>query len=197
MLKQKISELEQKSMLFQAKKMAALVSGKGIQWQKPYGLPQHQELRQQASVWIDLYPAAILTRDNENILEVLSDPQLWETFQKIGIKVLHTNPLGEAGGVDRNGNKTPSVDGRFDKYNYSIDQDVGGDEHYKKLIATAQQYGGYIAGDVIPAHTGKNADFRLAELNYQDYPGLYAIVEIAPQDWSLLPDTCGKDSANL
>lgn len=194
---QKIPDLEQKSMLFQAKKIAKLVSGKGIEWQKPYGSPQHQELRKKASVWIDLYPAAILTRDNESILEVLSDPELWEAFQKIGIKVLHTNPLGEAGGIDQDGNKTPSVDGRFDKYSYNIDPEIGGDKQYKKLIATAKKYGGYVAGDIIPAHTGKNADFRLAELNYQDYPGLYVMVEIDPKDWDLLPDTKGEDSANL
>jgi len=189
--------LEQKSMHYQAKQLAKLVSGKGIQWQKPYGFSQHQELCQKASVWIDLYPAAILTRDNETILEVLSDPELWDAFQKIGIKVLHTNPLGEAGGIDYNGNKTPSVDGRFDKYSYNIDPEVGGDEQYKKLIATAQKYGGYIAGDVIPAHTGKNADFRLAELNYKDYPGLYVMVEITPEDWDLLPEVINGDSANL
>lgn len=194
---QKIVALESKSMLFQAKKIAKLVSGKGIEWQKPYGSPQHQELRKKASVWIDFYPAAILTRDNENILEVLSDPELWEAFQKIGIKVLHTNPLSEAGGIDLNGNKTPSVDGRFDKYSYNIDPEVGGDEQYKKLIATAKKYGGYIAGDIIPAHTGKNADFRLAELNYHDYPGLYVIVEIAPEDWHLLPEVKDGDCANL
>lgn len=194
---QKISDLEQKSMLFQAKKIAELVSGKGIEWQKPYSSPQYKKLSKHASVWIDLYPAAILTRENENILEVLSDPELWEAFQKIGIKVLHTNPLGEAGGIDQHGNKTPSVDGRFDKYSYNIDPEVGGDKQYKKLIATAKKYGGYIAGDIIPAHTGKNADFRLAELNYQDYPGLYVMVEIAPEDWHLLPEVKDGDCANL
>src|SRR5262249_7357547 len=47
-------------------------------------------------------------------------------------------------------------------------------------------------------HSGKGADFRLAERGYKDYPGIYHMVEIAEADWGLLPAvTAGKDSVNL
>ena len=50
----------------------------------------------------------------------------------------------------------------------------------------------------MPGHTGKGADFRLAEMNYEDYPGIYHMVEIEPEDWHLLPDVPpGRDSVNL
>ena len=37
---------------------------------------------------------------------------------------------------------------------------------------------GTIIDDIVPGHTGKGADFRLAELDYGDYPGIYHMVEI-------------------
>jgi trehalose synthase len=50
----------------------------------------------------------------------------------------------------------------------------------------------------VPGHTGKGADFRLAEMNYADYPGIYHMVGIEPEDWHLLPEVPpGRDSVNL
>ena len=45
-----------------------------------------------------------------------------------------------------------------------------------------------VIDDIVPGHTGKGADFRLAEMNVGDYPGIYHMVEIPQQDWGLLPD---------
>ena len=50
----------------------------------------------------------------------------------------------------------------------------------------------------MPGHTGKGADFRLAEMKYADYPGIYHMVEIDPRDWQNLPDVPpGADSVNI
>jgi trehalose synthase len=50
----------------------------------------------------------------------------------------------------------------------------------------------------VPGHTGKGADFRLAEMKVDDYPGIYQMTEIPPEDWDLLPAVPpGKDSVNL
>ena len=52
--------------------------------------------------------------------------------------------------------------------------------------------------DIVPGHTGKGPDFRLAEMKVGDYPGIYHMVEIDPQDWHLLPPVpAGADSVNL
>ncbi|MDT5364594.1 MAG: hypothetical protein QOC69_6356, partial [Mycobacterium sp.] len=59
-------------------------------------------------------------------------------------------------------------------------------------------YGGTIIDDIVPGHTGKGADFRLAEVKYADYPGIYHMVEIDPRDWEYLPDIpAGADSVNI
>jgi trehalose synthase len=62
----------------------------------------------------------------------------------------------------------------------------------------AAAHGGIVIDDIVPGHTGKGPDFRLAEMKVGDYPGIYHMVEIPPQDWHLLPEVPpGKDSVNL
>ncbi|PRC55443.1 maltose alpha-D-glucosyltransferase, partial [Mycobacterium sp. ITM-2017-0098] len=63
---------------------------------------------------------------------------------------------------------------------------------------TANWYGGTIIDDIVPGHTGKGADFRLAEMKYADYPGIYHMVDVDPRDWEYLPDVpAGADSVNI
>ena len=66
------------------------------------------------------------------------------------------------------------------------------------MCEVAAAHGGTIIDDIVPGHTGKGADFRLAEMKVGDYPGIYHMVEIPPEDWHLLPPVPpGKDSVNL
>src|SRR5690349_5304923 len=57
-----IDWLERRSMLKQSEEFAALVSGKGGQWQHQYAEPQPQAAVQQASVWLLDYPGSVITR---------------------------------------------------------------------------------------------------------------------------------------
>ncbi|MFT8046908.1 hypothetical protein ACMYMB_23205, partial [Salmonella enterica subsp. enterica serovar Enteritidis] len=62
----------------------------------------------------------------------------------------------------------------------------------------AASHNAIVIDDIVPAHTGKGADFRLAEMAHGDYPGLYHMVEIREEDWELLPEVpAGRDSVNL
>jgi trehalose synthase len=93
---------------------------------------------------------------------------------------------------------TPSVDGNFDRISFDIDPSFGTQAQYKSLVAAARAHGAIVIGDVVPGHTGKGADFRLAERAYGDYPGIYHMVRIEPADWNLLPPVpAGHDSINL
>ena len=66
------------------------------------------------------------------------------------------------------------------------------------MCGTANWYGGTIIDDIVPGHTGKGADFRLAEMKYGDYPGIYHMVDIDRRDWQYLPDVPrGVDSVNI
>jgi len=80
----------------------------------------------------------------------------------------------------------------------TIDPRYGSNDQYVEMTRNAQQFGIIIIGDLVPAHTGKGADFRLAERAYKNYEGLYTMVEIPQGDWVLLPSVPeGADSVNL
>ena len=192
-----IAWLVERSMLHQAELAARRYSGQGQMWQHPYATPQPRAASALASVWFTAYPPSQITGAGESVLESLGDPDLWRVFHDIGIAGMHTGPMKRAGGI-RGREYTPTVDGNFDRISSEIDPAFGTEEQYRAMVRHARDNGAVLIGDVIPGHSGKGADFRLAERGYGDYPGLYHMVEIRPADWSLLPAvTAGKDSINL
>jgi len=189
--------LERESMLYQANKTARKYSAKGSMWQHPFANPRPHKAIQMASVWFTSYGFSVTTKDNQSILASLGDDELWQTFNLIGIDAIHTGPVKLAGGI-KGWHNTPSIDGHFDRISPKIDPIFGTEEEFKHLTETAKSYGGIIIDDIIPGHTGKGFDFRLAEVNYKDYPGIYHMVEVNPEDWPILPDVpANKDSVNI
>ncbi|WP_340540454.1 maltose alpha-D-glucosyltransferase [Nocardioides sp. GXZ039] len=189
--------LERSSMLHDATVIAGQFSGRGSMWQNPYAQPDPQAAIETASVWFTAYPLSFLTKPGETFLGTLGDPALWEAFEQIGINAVHTGPVKRAGGLD-GWQPTPSVDGHFDRVSTEIDVAFGNEDDFRAMCEVAGEHGGTIIDDIVPGHTGKGADFRLAEMGYRDYPGVYHMVEIEPDDWHLLPDIRpGRDSANL
>lgn len=193
-----IQWLEERSMLHQAQLLAQRYSGSAAQWQRPYGTPQPRLALSRASVWFTAYPASTLpSAPGASVLSTLADERLWRAFQAIGIQGMHTGPMKRSGGVTAQ-TYTPSVDGNFDRISFEIDPDFGTEMQYRSMVAAARSHGALVIGDVVPGHTGKGADFRLAERAYADYPGLYHMVRIEPADWNLLPPVpTGRDSVNL
>jgi len=140
---------------------------------------------------------SMITKPGHSFLGTLADEDLWRTFQAIGIHAIHTGPLKRAGGV-LGRETTPSVDGHFDRISTRIDEVFGTEPEFRRMCEVAAAYGAIVIDDIVPGHTGKGADFRLAEMKVGDYPGIYHMVEIPREDWHLLPDVPpGKDSVNL
>jgi trehalose synthase len=189
--------LVEESMLTDANRLASQLSGQGSMWQNPYAHPDPRAALERASVWFTAYPLSFVTRVGETFLSALADPALWQAFRAIGIDGVHTGPVKQAGGL--NGRRlTPSVDGHFDRISMTVDPVFGTEDEFRRLCATAAEYEGTVIDDIVPGHTGKGADFRLAEMAYGDYPGIYHMVSIRPDDWHLLPDVPdGRDSTNL
>src|SRR5215207_4155100 len=189
--------LVDESMLSDANRLASQLSGQGSMWQNPFAHPDPRAALERASVWFTAYPLSFVTRSGETYLSALADRRLWDAFRRIGIDAIHTGPVKQAGGL--NGRRlTPSIDGHFDRISMEVDPEFGTEEQFRMLCATAAEYEGTVIDDIVPGHTGKGADFRLAEMAYQDYPGIYHMVSIAPEDWGLLPDIPeGRDSVNL
>lgn len=192
-----IKWLKQNSMLYHADKLAADYSGKARLWQNPYGKPKPRKALQKSSVWFTAYPVSIIKKDSETILQSLSNPKLWSTFKDIGITGMHTGPMKRAGGLD-GWSYTPSIDGHFDRISNSIDPMFGSNVQFKRLCKTAKENDGIIIDDVIPGHTGKGPDFKLATMKYRNYPGVYHMIEIHEADWHILPEVPkDQESVNI
>src|SRR5262249_9683950 len=174
------------SMLHQAETASRRYAGQGQLWQHPYAAPQPRAASALASVWFTAYPAAQITRPGESVLRSLGDPELWRLFREIGVTAVHTGPMKRAGGI-RGYEVTPTIDGNFDRISSEIDPAFGTEDEYTSMVGHARDNGAVAIGDIIPGHSGKGADFRLAERRYGDYPGIYHMIEIAEKDWNLLP----------
>lgn len=185
------------AMLAQGAAISRRYAGVGSMWQRPYAAAQPRAAAALASVWFAAYPGSIVTRPGESVLRTLGDPALWQAFAEIGIQAVHTGPMKRSGGVTGR-TFTPSIDGNFDRIGLEIDPLLGTTAEFVAMSQTAKGHGAIVIDDIVPGHTGKGPDFRLAERAYEDYPGIYHMVEIAPDDWALLPDVPdGKDSVNL
>lgn len=189
--------LRNQAMLGDANTLARQLSGQASMWQNSYAHPNPRAAVERAPVWFTAYPLSFITQPGQSFLSALGDEGMWEAFRNIGIRAIHTGPVKLAGGIS-GWMQTPSVDGHFDRISMGIDPVFGDEDEFRRMCEVAAEHGGTIIDDIVPGHTGKGADFRLAEMNFRDYPGIYHMVDIPEEDWHLLPDVPeGKDSVNL
>jgi trehalose synthase len=192
-----VSWLQQESMLARGGAVASQFAGSGGMSQRPFAHSNPRAAIEKASVWFTAYPISMITRTGESFLRTLADEDLWRVFEAIGVNAVHTGPVKQAGGIS-GWDVTPSVDGHFDRISTRIDELFGTEAEFRLMCKVAAAHGGTIIDDIVPGHTGKGADFRLAEMRVGDYPSIYQMVEIPPEDWHLLPPVPpGKDSVNL
>jgi len=189
--------LVSQSMLKTAQDRAKTYAGQSRLWTNPYGEAQPRRAIEIASVWLTVYPDSIITPDGCSVLEALAAESLWKGLSELGVQGIHTGPIKRAGGI-RGQEFTSSVDGNFDRISFDIDPLYGTEQQLIQVSRMAAAHNAVTIDDSIPSHTGKGADFRLAELAYGEYPGIYHMVEIREEDWGLLPDVpAGDDAANL
>ncbi|HZG89581.1 MAG TPA: maltose alpha-D-glucosyltransferase [Pseudonocardia sp.] len=192
-----LSWLLSQSMLADANEISRQFSGHATMWQNPFANPSPRAAVETASVWFTAYPLSFITRPGESFLAALADERLWEAFATIGIEAVHTGPVKRAGGIT-GWATTPSVDGHFDRMSTEIDPAFGTEVEFRAMCGMATWFGGTVIDDIVPGHTGKGADFRLAEMKHGDYPGIYHMIDIDPEDWGILPEVPpGRDSVNI
>lgn len=189
--------LEDRSMLRAAQTRSTLYAGQARLWQNPYAEAQPRRATEIASVWLTVYPDAIIAPEDCSVLAALGHEALWKRLSDIGVQGIHTGPIKQSGGL-RGRETTPSIDGNFDRMSFDIDPLYGSEEELVRMSRLAAAHNAVTIDDLIPSHTGKGADFRLAELGHGVYPGLYHMVEIREEDWPLLPEVpAGRDAVNL
>ncbi len=192
-----IEWLKSRSMLLKYESLIQSFAGKSIQWQYAFGCSRPEDTLKQSSVWFAAYPDSLMGRQDTKVLEILGMPELHQTLSEIGIQAVHTGPMKRSGSLTGT-EYGPSIDGNFDRIEQLVDPDYGDQSQYQEMVSTAGRHGITIIGDLVPGHTGKGPDFRLAEQNVPGFPGIFTMIEIDPKDWSVLPPIPpGKDSVNL
>lgn len=177
---------EQNSLLAQAEQYSLDVVGDDEQWNGPYMFPEPENATRAAGEFLTIYPRAFLAAPDQSVLSTLADRELWQSLSEIGITLMHPVAVEQAGQVYGR-ELRPSIDGGFDRISMNIEPDFGDADDVRELVRVAREFGANVAGDIIPLHTGFGYDFRLAEMNYQDYPGVYDMIEVPQENWDLLP----------
>ena len=185
------------SMLQQARHLARGYGGQGRLWKRPYAKARPLAATAVAPVWITTYPSSVITRPGESVLATLGAPELWRALSQVGVRAIHTGPTKRSGGY-ADGTWTPTIDGNFDRVGFDTDPALGSQEELVAMSRMAAAHNAVVIDDIIPSHTGKGPDFRLATMRHEDWAGLYHMVEIAPEHWDRLPDVAeGREAANL
>ena len=182
-----VAWLINESMLKDANELARQLSGSGNMLQNPFAHPDPRAALRRAGVWFTAYPLSFVTRQNSRSSPDWASRRCGTHSRRSASTQIHTGPVKKAGGFT-GWHETPSVDGHFDRISMPVDPEFGSEDEFRALCATAEKHGGVIIDDIVPGHTGKGADFRLAEMGYADYPGIYHMVSIPREDWHLLPD---------
>ena len=178
--------LTEQSMLADATTFAKQFSGQGSMWQNPFANPDPRAAIEKASVWFTAYPISMITKPGTSFLGTLGDEDLWEAFEAIGIDGVHTGPVKRAGGIV-GWEPTPASTATSTGSAPRSTRRSAPRRSSGRMCEVAAGHGGTVIDDIVPGHTGKGADFRLAEMKVGDYPGIYHMVEIDPKDWHLLP----------
>ncbi len=193
-----VAWLEEQSMLQDATLLGRQLAGDHAMWAAPYASPDPRAAVRQASVWFTAYPLSLITGPGESFLAALGDGgpvgdvredrhrrrahragEAGRRDQRLGAHAERRRPLRPDQHADR-----PRV-----RHRGRVPRDV----RQRRTPPTARS-----STTSCPGHTGKGADFRLAEMNYRDYPGIYHMVEMPEEAWHLLPDVPeGRDSVNL
>jgi trehalose synthase len=174
------------AMLQQADDYTLELAGDEAQWNGPYMHPEAELMTDAAGEFLTIYPRSYLPASDQTVIGTLASEDLWKALKQIGITLMHPVAFEQAG-VLNGRDLSPSVDGGFDRISLVPEPQLGSVQDVKNLAKTANSHGALVAGDIIPLHSGLGYDFRLAEMNYPGYPGIYDMIEIPEEHWGLLP----------
>ncbi len=178
--------LEKQAMFRAAQDMARIVSGTSIPWTAPYVQPHADALLREAPVWLSLHPASMLVRDGESVFRALSAPAFWTQARALGVRGLMLPSIREAGsvwGYAASGSRTLGED----VVQYGFARYAGSSAEFRQVIQLANQSGAIMGDMLVPMDTGRGADFFLAARAKTEYVGLYGMVELPADVWTLLP----------
>ena len=172
--------LVEESMLARRQPARVQLSGQGSMWQNPFAHPDPRAALERASVWFTAYPLSLITEPGESFLAgARPTAALWQAFRADRHRRPSTPARSSRPAASTAGGPTPSRRRALRPHQHADRPRV---RHRGASSAACARSppstSGTVIDDIVPGHTGKGADFRLAEMGYGDYPGIYHMVEI-------------------
>ena len=157
---------ETSTILSQAEKISQLYSEQVAKASPPASTSLAEQYLQISSNWLEIDLSSLSTLNEENPLQTLNDPAIWQIFKDIGINAAYFKNLREKGQLTLDPTWRSAWGGIQEKTQ-------------KQKIS--------LVGDLIGNSIPMGADFQEAIQNKGDYPNLFHLIEINPEDWNLLP----------
>jgi trehalose synthase len=181
--------LERQSMLFKARDMAKVVSGSELAWRSsvaggPAGMLGY------ADTWVLMHPMTLLTSSRSTVFNQLADASTWAVLREIGAKGIYVAPLQGSGYLWATGRK--GTDTGDDVVQYDFSRVAGNEDQYRRMMQGVISNQSLVGSDLVPAATGLGPDFFLAARGVREYPGIYCMVEIPEDSWTLLPEVTAE-----
>jgi hypothetical protein len=171
----------------------SIVSGSALGWAATASADKTENILRSAGVWLLVNPQRLIVRKNISPIAQFADPFIWTVMKHAGIRGLYLTPVWGAGGLWDRGEHAAWGENNPQSYaedivQYDFAPAIGNDDEYGAVARSSRAAGSFVGGDLIPAATGIGPDFFLAVRGYRDYSGVYCLVEVPRESWSLLPD---------
>ncbi len=175
--------LKQNSLLFNASFLAK--HRQETKENPTYSFPKPYAALDISSNWLFIDPHFVKAAKGKSVFSELQEEKVWSILQNTGLNGVHFASMQLCAEV-KQVQITPSLEG-FQPISYLIDPFLGSYPEYENLVQVLQKQNFSLIGTLLPFYTGRGFDFQLALRNYEDYPSLYQLVEIAEKDWDFLP----------
>lgn len=177
--------MEEQSCLRKATDITSVVSGSSLGWQRGSGRTQ---LPQEARIWFHASVPLTTWTGQTSFLAALARDSSASKLASLGVQGIFLSGLSDTG--DEWAGRSPASGLGEDETSLGFGRLSGTEEDYQAFLATFSHAGLLTGGMLLPAHTGMGPDFFLASRAVRDYPGLYAMTELSPDNASrLVPET--------
>ena len=184
--------LEEQTFLRRAPELTAIVSGSMLSWKHSSRPPLPSDRK---NTWFCASPTLSAWSGKRPFTTALAEKGIAERLAEIGVSGIMLTGMADTG--DEWAGRSPAAGLGRDDTSLTFGRLAGKDDDYAAWTGTLARAGLMAGGEMLPSFTGTGPDFFLSLRAVRDYPGLYAMTEVSPNFWPLLPSLKEKETAPL
>lgn len=182
-----IGWLEKESIFNASPEKIKIVSGTQFAWNFSSSKHDKHNILAVTPLWLQINPFRLKYKDQTPLKTINNNNRL---LKKAQISGLYLYPNKNAGFENVYSFENTEGAEQRSPVSLSISTDIGTEKEYYALGANAVQ----AAGNILPLSLGAGSDFLLALRNVREYAGLFMMLEIPKELWSVLPAQTNENS---